>query len=198
MIRQPPILQGTEAQQIRQLRSYLYQLSRELEATLQTIGTEAAQTKRILAGEAESGLQRQMQDGLRDLQGLVHQSAADVADVTAADVITETGTVGDWDYVYYQSGRKEAWYDARHSQVAFTAYGNIYRSPAIVIDLPPTPNDSITMDYIEADGYGASQTIWFAQVMYGNVSYPDNITTRACSAVEITQNIRVRIHVCYH
>ena len=44
MIRQPPILRGTEAQQIQQLRSYLYQLSRELDALLRTIDSQKPPT----------------------------------------------------------------------------------------------------------------------------------------------------------
>lgn len=114
-----------------------------------------------------------------------------------ADYIVERGTSGDWDYVCYQSGRREAWYSVLHQNVTFTASGNLYRSGVIALDPPPAAGDSYTFSSICVDGCGISSPVWFGQAMYGSSSYPDQIALRIFSPTSTTQNVRLRVHACY-
>lgn len=75
MISQPPILQGSEAQQIIQLRRYLFQISRELNRAVGSLDVQNETTRRVLSGAADAERNAQIQSGLSGLKSLILQSA---------------------------------------------------------------------------------------------------------------------------
>lgn len=75
MISQPPILQGSEAQQIIQLRRYLFQISRELNRAVGSLDVQNETTRRVLSGAADADRAAQIQAGLSGLKSLILQSA---------------------------------------------------------------------------------------------------------------------------
>lgn len=103
MIRQPPILRGTQTQQIQQLRAYLFQISRELETTLRTLGVEDQKTRRILSGAADAETKAEMQSGLTNLKSLILKTA-DLVQVEMDKLETElrSSYVASSDFGTYQ------------------------------------------------------------------------------------------------
>lgn len=114
-----------------------------------------------------------------------------------ADHVIAQGTSGNWIYRYYQSGIKEAWYTGDFSNVEFTAYGSVFRSPYLLVDPPPSPDGTVTALYLHATGYGNDASIWFGQTAFSSVSYPDKIIVRGFAASAVTQTLRLRVYMLY-
>ncbi len=114
-----------------------------------------------------------------------------------ADHIIEQGISGNWVYRYYQSGMKEAWYTGSFSDVAFTAYGSVFRSSPLLVEPPPSPDGTVTALFVYAAGYGNDASTWFGQTLFASLTYPDDIMVRAFTSAEITQALRVRVYMLY-
>lgn len=82
---QPPILRGTEAAQMAQIRSYLYQLSRDLNHTLSNLSAENFSTgsaaQSVLSGGMSKEQKKTLQEGLGNLKSLI---------IKTADAVTKT------------------------------------------------------------------------------------------------------------
>ena len=79
---QPPILRGTEAAQMAQIRSYLYQLARDLNQALSNLSAENfssdSEAKTVLSGGLSKEQQKTLQDGLGNLKSLIIKTANEV------------------------------------------------------------------------------------------------------------------------
>lgn len=79
---QPPILRGTEAAQMAQIRSYLYQLARDLNQALSNLSAENfssdSEAKTVLYGGLSKEQQKTLQDGLGNLKSLIIKTANEV------------------------------------------------------------------------------------------------------------------------
>lgn len=79
---QPPILRGTEAAQMAQIRSYLYQLVRDLNQSLSNLSAENfsadSEAKTVLSGGLSKEQQKTLQDGLGNLKSLIIKTANEV------------------------------------------------------------------------------------------------------------------------
>lgn len=88
---QPPILRGTERDQLVQIRQYLYQMSRDLNVALTSLtadnfatGTEAV---KVLSGDLSSKQQEKIDAGMGTLKSLIIKTADNVR--AEIDVIEE-------------------------------------------------------------------------------------------------------------
>ena len=114
------------------------------------------------------------------------------------DHIIERGESGGWSYIYYASGLKMAWIHATFSNVAFTAYGSVYRSEFLLFDKPPSPSNVVAeaLSY-QVSGYGLVASTWFGQLMFASAANPTSVSLRAFTPVETTQDVRVRVLMLY-
>ena len=91
---QPPILRGTERDQLVQIRQYLYQMSRDLNVALTSLtadnfatGTEAV---KVLSGDLTANQQKQIDAGMGSLKSLIIKTADNVR--AEIDIIEKTLT----------------------------------------------------------------------------------------------------------
>jgi hypothetical protein len=91
---QPPILRGTERDQLVQIRQYLYQMSRDLNVALTSLtadnfatGTEAV---KVLSGDLTANQQKQIDAGMGTLKSLIIKTADNVR--AEIDIIEKTLT----------------------------------------------------------------------------------------------------------
>lgn len=79
MVAQPPILQGTERQQLMQLRQYLYQISRDLNVSMTNLTAEnfavGSPAQKVLSGEATNEQTQNLKQQISALKSLIIKNA---------------------------------------------------------------------------------------------------------------------------
>ena len=102
-LRQPPILRGTEREQLVQMRQYLYQISRDLNVALTNLTAENfaadSEVAKIASGQLSEKQKAQIESGMGNLKGLIIKTAKTVnAEIDAIEATLESSYVAKSDY----------------------------------------------------------------------------------------------------
>ena len=128
-ISQPPILNGTEKQQIVQIRQYLYQISRDLNIALSNLTSENfandSDVKKALAGENAEQQKQEVKRQLSSLKSLIIKTADTVrAEIDVLETSLDSTYVAQSTYGTFTEeihGQLKAMSDSIEQNIQYTA-----------------------------------------------------------------------------